>query len=321
MIRILIKIIACFACLFSITSLRAVEYSATPIDFGSATYNVAGGGFSVILVSSTGLIGTSGSGNLFNRSGGAAGNYAFSNWDALEYRLFLDILDPFVGSYTVSTPGCGTVTIEDIELMGGQVSVELDRHWHLPSYVLDVPLGATLSLDSFEGTAACTISGVAPGVLHYVTKTTDLIVRQEGYLDIPIQLYVVPTMSLEHDEDAVLNFGRICASQNTQSITVWPDGTVSTSNFYCNPQDTAPDSFAVHGVTHTPFTVNLPASATITNGEDTLTLSNFFSSCSNTTCTIESGTTQHFNVGATLTIPPNPSVGIYTGEYQVSVTY
>ena len=164
------------------------------------------------------------------------------------------------------------------------------------------------------------ITGSAPAAIHYVTKD-GWITKSEGDLDVPIQLNITPLMTLEHNIAFFLNFGKICTSSLTQTITVSPSGSISSTNLYCGASGTSPDAFTVHGVTGASFVVNLPASASITNGENILTLSDFTSSCSSAPCSIESGFEQQFNVGATLTIPPGISLGHYVGSYMVSVTY
>ena len=95
---------------FLICAAYSAEYFSTPIDFGSATYQLSGGGFSNIAVTDAGVISTSGSGNLFNQTGGAAGNFAITNWETFEWRVILTVNEPGAGNYTITTPGCCSVT-------------------------------------------------------------------------------------------------------------------------------------------------------------------------------------------------------------------
>jgi hypothetical protein len=65
-------------------------------------------------------------------------------------------------------------------------------------------------------------------------------------------------------------------------------------------------------------TITLPATATLTNGAASMTLSNFSSNPSNTLL----GTfTTTLTVGATLTVAANQAPGNYSGAFSVSVNY
>ena len=177
-----------------------------------------------------------------------------------------------------------------------------------------------MRLLSFSGTTGCTISGVVNGPVQF--RNRGLIITYTNWTDVPVtvRVYIAPHMSLAHPNDAALNFGNICRSSTApQSITVRPDGTATSSNNVCPLTPTTADVFTATGNAGQSFNVKLPTSATLTSGSNTLTVTDFTSSC-NPSCVV-TDSSHTFNVGGTLTIPAGAATGDYEGAYQVSITY
>ncbi|MBQ6223774.1 MAG: DUF4402 domain-containing protein, partial [Campylobacter sp.] len=149
-----------------------------------------------------------------------------------------------------------------------------------------------------------TISGPIEGVtLQYKNSNNP---NQETWQDanIMVSLDISVPNYLVHDTGAKLNFGSFCSS----SIVCPISNDISADSFTFTSADMS-----------APFSVNLPAgSVSISNGTDSLSISNFTSSC--TSCTTTGGQAT-FTIGATITVPGGVSSGDYTGNYPVSVTY
>jgi hypothetical protein len=64
--------------------------------------------------------------------------------------------------------------------------------------------------------------------------------------------------------------------------------------------------------------ISLPASATLTSGAASMTLTNF---TSNPTGTFDGSALRELTVGATLNVSPNQPAGNYTGTFSVTVDY
>lgn len=305
----------CF-CLFVSINCFAVNVTQLPtIDFGSMGYIPnSTAGFNKITIEDSGTATTSAAGPLTGLTGGSAGSatvetsgleiFVLLFGGSLQFRTNAN-----TNSYTVETPGCGKVSISDF------TTTNKDIEGSNRSSPATFPLGATLTLLSFTGTTGCTISGTVSGPVQYRLSTGSW-----TNMTVTINVYIAPHMSLAHNQGAALDFGNICRSTTTQqTITVRPDGTSTATNPVCPLTATHADSFTATGNAGQSFSVNLPASATISNGQDSLTLNNFTSSCS-TSCTL-SNSTHTFTVGGTLTVPKDVTTGEYTGNYPVSITY
>ena len=284
------------------------------IDFGSMGYiRNSSSGFNKITMPASGIPTTSAAGPLTGLTGGSAGSATVETsgiesifiWigGSLQFRTNAN-----TNSYTVETPGCGKVSVSNFT-----TSDDLNEASSRSSPAT-FPLGAMLTLEEFTGTTGCTISGTISGPVQYRYSTSSW-----STMPVTITVYIAPHMSLAHDQNAALDFGNICRSSTQQTITVRPDSTATSTNTLCPLTNTRADSFTATGNIGQSFDVSLPATASISNGSDTLTIDNFTSSCT-TNCVLENGA-HTFTVGGTLTVPGGSSVGEYTGSYPVSITY
>jgi hypothetical protein len=120
-----------------------------------------------------------------------------------------------------------------------------------------------------------------------------------------------------------LAFGRIVAASGgtvtistagvrskTGGLVLIPGGTVSGAGFSLTEGGT--------GKSLTWRTITLPASATLSSGANTMTLSNFVSDPATTM--VGSGRTD-VKVGASLTVGANQAAGNYSGTFSVTVDY
>ncbi len=288
------------------------------IDFGSMGYILdSTDGFNTVTISATGAVSTGETGPLTGLTGGSAGTAIIGNFSWLESLFGSTVTfqtNRSTVSTTITTAGCGSVVIDNFTTTGGATSATGSARNDSESF----PLGAKLTLSSFSGSGGCTISGTVSGPVQFRVGNTAL---GTNWTNVPVDIIVriEPRLSLRHDQNAALDFGNICRSSTQQTITVRADGTATPTNTLCPLTTTHADSFTVTGNTGQSFDVSLPATASISNGSDTLTIDNFTSSCT-TNCVLENGA-HTFTVGGTLTVPGGSSVGEYTGSYPVSITY
>ena len=94
-----------------------------------------------------------------------------------------------------------------------------------------------------------------------------------------------------------------------------PGGGVSA---YGDADAVSADEFTLSGVgSGESYTVNLPASATITSGDNSMTVSSFTHDAAGT----GTGSDITFHIGGTLQVGAHQPAGVYSGTYAVSVTY
>ncbi len=224
---------------------------------------------------------------------------------------------------TLRTTGCGTIEISDILTTAGTL---MERSLSDP---LSYAIGAKIRVVSFEASSACTITGTLSNHVKYSVKGglfTPNRWSDPTAVPLTVSVTLVPLVVLEHDTNAVLNFGTFCSSADQpQSLTVTPSGTAGTSSTVCPvSSDISADRFTFFtSGTASAFDVSLPATATLHNAAgSTLTVNSFTSSCgtSGNSCTVTNGTSA-FTVGGTITVPVRATPGDYEGTYQVSVTY
>ena len=292
----------------------AVTVTTPNVNFGTVGYLSNGAGFQKVAVADSGMVSTSGSGNLQSQTGGSAEEtvLSFSLLEGVGSTVYFTTNKNL--SYTISTPGCGTIIINNITTTNGSDSASQRRT--LFALSLSFPVGADMVVSSVSSNATCTVSGTISGNLKYRVGN-----GSQNNVDLNVSVTITPHVALEHTSGAVLNFGTLCtASSHTQTLTVLPTGQVQSSNLLCPPSaDVSADAFTVFAPPSTTYTVNPPASATLYSGSNSLQVTGFTSSC-NPSCTLaqENGS---FTVGATLTLPPNTPVGTYTGAYTVTITY
>lgn len=292
---------------------------APTIDFGSAGY-VSGSsdGFKTITMSAAGVGTTGDSGALTGYTSGSAGSATIGDFGFLESLngTITFQTNRTTTATTISTPGCGSVSVSNFTTTNGATSATASAS---SSSSASFPVGAMITLQSFSGTSGCTISGTVTGPVQF--RIRGWITTYTDWTNVPvtISVYIAPHMSFSHDANATLDFGKICSSSTQQTITVAADGSTTTTNAYCPITGTSADSFTATGSVGQVFHPNFPASATISNGTNSLTITNFTSTCSDG-CTL-TGSSYTFGVGATLTVPAYTPSGDYTGTYPVTITY
>ncbi len=117
----------------------------------------------------------------------------------------------------------------------------------------------------------------------------------------PIQVTVIEDM----------NFGKVFLGSETTTIDpTEPD------------IDTIPASFQIYGERNTEYSVTLPTKVNITNGVNSLTISNFTSDLANNIGTLDESGITILRIGATLQkIEQSVSPGLYTGSAAIQVCY
>ena len=305
--------------LISFVSFAGSVTQAPTINFGSMGYTFGSSdGFNTITVSAAGAVTTGSAGPLTGLTGGSSGTAVIGNFKTLESWLSSTVTfetnrntDPV----TITTAGCGSVSISDFRTTNNNTSATGSAR----NTTVSFPVGATLTLVSFTGSAGCTISGTVSGPVQFKVGTA--IFGGTDWTNVPVTITVriEPHLSLKHDANAVLDFGDICRSSTAQqTVTVRPDGTATATNPRCPLTTTHADSFTVTGNNGQMFDVSLPSAVSISNGSDSLTINNFTSSCTSDCTVVNNAHT--FTVGGTLTVPANVSTGEYTGFYSVSIT-
>ena len=244
------------------------------VNFGTIHYLYEGSGNSQYTVVYDGAIESAGIGNLISQSGGTYGTVTFT-FDGLDRLAAL--LNDFTltigdGTYPYQAD-CGRVTISNVHTTNRAQSATQSAS--ITTRSISLPIGATLTVDSFTGTASCTISTTFSSAMTGKVGNS-----RTANASLKISVIIVPDMAVEHNS-ASLNFGRICTiTTGQQTITVAPNGNVSSTNLFCPAQGTSPDSFTVTGNIGQSFNVSAIASTTISNGSDSLTVSNLTPSCS-----------------------------------------
>ena len=134
----------------------------------------------------------------------------------------------------------------------------------------------------------------------------------------------VQNQALTLVNDAPLNFGTILPYGRPGTVTINASGTHSASWVYVSVPG-APSIWSVTGVNSAPYAVTLPAanSVSLTNtggAGETMTIGSFHRS-GGTHLALDAAGVDSFNVGATLNVGSNQPAGIYTGTFDVTVSY
>ncbi|MBR4508330.1 MAG: DUF4402 domain-containing protein [Elusimicrobiaceae bacterium] len=316
------KTLLIFSLMFVAMNLYAeITINTLPaLNMGSAIYVTDSSGKASVSITNykTGAISTTNGGPLGSLTGSFATGATFIDMNTKRKYVYVQLVGGDSGTVTGS---CGVINITGMSINGATM-----RNYKVTSAtdLYDLPNGIFISMTaSFSGTptSSCTISGAIEGVtLQYKNSNNP---NHETWHDanIMVSLDILVPNYLVHDTGAKLNFGSFCSSDQTQTLTVTPAGTVGSSSVVCPiSNDISADSFTFTSADMSaPFSVNLPAgSVSISNGTDSLSISNFTSSC--TSCTTTGGQAT-FTIGATITVPGGVSSGDYTGNYPVSVTY
>ena len=117
-----------------------------------------------------------------------------------------------------------------------------------------------------------------------------------------------------------MNFGNVSgdATNATTVVLTTAGGTSSTDGAIVSGSPTAAD-FDVTGAGNAAYTITLPGSTVLKGDGPEMTVDTFTSSVASPSSL--TGGTGSFTVGATLHINANQAVGVYTGNYDITVDY
>ncbi len=119
-------------------------------------------------------------------------------------------------------------------------------------------------------------------------------------------------------ETQTMNFGTISSGATAGTVTLSPAGVRSSTLSYYGTS--RPGIFSITGEPSTPLTVSF-GNGTLSNGANTMTLSNFTTSTTPASSTTDSSGNLTLNVGADLAVAANQASGNYTGTYTVTISY
>lgn len=294
----------------------ALQITTYPtVNFGNITYTSQGNsGSANVTMSPGGVASTSGTGKITAQSGGSAGTAGFKTTNILE--LLVNVKVNVTTPQTITTAGCGSVTISNITLAGSLNLLTLT----IIAGEAQTTVGATLAVSSISN-YNCTISGTINNALTYSTLAGDT--TPNSPLNLNVSVYVLPPpLTLTHNSGAALNFGQLCTNASaTQTLIISSSGGASGSNLTCAAQGYSADAFTVSGPNNVSFSVNSIPSVQLSNGlTGLLTVDNFTTSCSSN-CQINENNQYTLRVGGRLTVPATAATGTYTGTYPVTITY
>lgn len=113
-----------------------------------------------------------------------------------------------------------------------------------------------------------------------------------------------------------LDFGSAAPSTAATTVVIDPAG-VQSGTAIGQAGATSAATFTVTGLAAQSYAITLPASASITDGTNTMTVDTFTENATN----VLTGGTENFGVGATLNIGANQAAGAYAGTFDVTVAY
>lgn len=119
-----------------------------------------------------------------------------------------------------------------------------------------------------------------------------------------------------------LAFGNIAASAALGTVTITPAG-VRSNTGGVTPSAIGTYNNAIYtatGEANATYSISLPASTTITDGTNNMTVNGFTSDPTPTGLMSGAGS-QTINVGATLNVGANQASGNYSGTYNVTIAY
>lgn len=119
-------------------------------------------------------------------------------------------------------------------------------------------------------------------------------------------------------ETQTMNFGTISSGATAAAVTLSPAGTRSSTLSYYGTAN--PGVFNITGEPSTPLVVSF-SNGTLSNGANTMALSNFTTSTTPASSTTDSSGNLTLNVGADLAVGANQASGTYTGTYTVTISY
>lgn len=220
---------------------------------------------------------------------------------------FLEFVTPSDGGSAVlnNTPGCA-ITVSNLTFNPSSPQFLLGNP-------IDFKVGATVTI-SGGFCQAGTYSGTGTAVFRSIVSSYNHNFEIEITLEAPLDI----------ESTQEMDFGTISSPNMNSTVTLNPDGTHTQSGDIRFTDETLiPGEFLVTGVGGRLVNIGLPESATISNGQQTMTLDHFTSDPSQNFTLSGTGTsqTQTIKVGARLHVNKNQAIGTYTGPYTVTVTY
>ncbi len=133
----------------------------------------------------------------------------------------------------------------------------------------------------------------------------------------------IETRSITLVNTGGLNFGKVLPYSSAGSITIDPNNNVATASgaFITDATNVRRSSWAVTGVTRAAYIVTLPTSVVVSNGTQNMTVSNFIRNGYDPHLWLDAAGNGIFYVGARLNVGANQAAGIYTGMFNVTVSY
>lgn len=127
--------------------------------------------------------------------------------------------------------------------------------------------------------------------------------------------------ALAISKTADMNFGKVVTGATLGTVVLSTAGTrtVTGGTNLGNVGSTAAAAFDVTGESGATYSITLPASATISDGTNDMTV-NTFTSNPSSTGTLTGGA-QALAVGGTLNVGASQVSGVYTGTFDVTVAY
>lgn len=130
---------------------------------------------------------------------------------------------------------------------------------------------------------------------------------------------IIQAATLTHQKGA-LDFGTLIADDDGGTSTLEAVASPTAQDSGINRVTAVPvssDHFKLENMdTATTYTVSVPASVTISNGTQTMSVA-----LTKSNDTVSGATSKDLYVGGTLTVGNNQAVGEYEGTYQMTVTY
>ena len=118
-----------------------------------------------------------------------------------------------------------------------------------------------------------------------------------------------------------LNFGKVLPYGSAGNVYVSVNGVGSASNaFISDATNVRASSWDVTGIPGAPYAVTLPTSVVISNGSENMTVGSFSRSGASQLY-LDAAGNNSFTVGARLSVGANQPVGVYTGTFNVTVSY
>jgi hypothetical protein len=122
--------------------------------------------------------------------------------------------------------------------------------------------------------------------------------------------------------DNTLNFGQIAPGASAANVVVAPDGSVTCpTSVICSGATDAPTFDVLGSANALVYITFTNASETLSNGTDSMTVSDFTTDQTSDQITLDGSGNGSFTVGGTLAVAASQAAGVYTGTLEVNVAY